>query len=289
VKVVRSTPKMPKRRREGHKGDYGRVLIVGGSAGMSGAPAMSGLAALRSGAGLVQIACPARIQPIVAGLAPCATTIGLAETAGGQVSSTKGLGQLRRAIGSQDVVAIGPGLGRGADVGKIVVGVLKAAQARPVVVDADGLNALAATRRWWEAVGGPVVLTPHPGEMERLLKGAKLGVRSEDREKSAGALAERTGAVVVLKGAGTVVSDGRRVYVNRTGNPGMATGGSGDVLTGVIAGLLGQGLAPFDAACLGVFVHGEAGDLGARRLGAVSLMATDLIDELPAAFQSLGK
>jgi len=254
---------------------------------MSGAPALAGLAALRSGAGLVQIACPATIQPIVAGLVPCATTVGLASTAKGQLSSTKVLADIARAIASQDVIAIGPGLGQSNGLRKIVTGVLKAAKGRPTVVDADGLNALAATKQWWRHASGAIVLTPHPGEVKRLLAGAQLRVRSEDRVKAAEALAKRTGAIVVLKGASTLVCDGSRVFTNTTGNPGMATGGAGDVLTGVIAALLGQGLASFEAAQLGVFVHGRAGDWAAKRQGQVSLIATDLIDGLPAAFQSI--
>jgi NAD(P)H-hydrate epimerase len=287
MKTIRSLPKLPKRQIHGHKGDYGRVLILGGSVGMSGAPALAGLAALRSGAGLVRIGCPASIQPIVAGLVPCATTIGLAGTAKGQLSSTKGLSEITQAMETHDVVAIGPGLGHSGCIRKIVHRVIRDADGRLTVIDADGLNALAATKQWWRHARGPIVLTPHSGEMQRLLAGAGLRIDVNDRVKAARELANATGAIVVLKGAGTVVCDGKQVYVNRTGNPGMATGGSGDVLTGVIAALLGQGLAPFDSARLGVHVHGRTGDLGAAALGQVSLTAGDLIDFLPEAFQSL--
>jgi ADP-dependent NAD(P)H-hydrate dehydratase len=285
LKTVRAIPRLAPRKREGHKGDYGRVLVIGGSAGMIGAPAMAGLAALRSGAGLVTLAVPRGIQPTAAGLVPCATSIPLRQTAGGSVNEDGA--NLRDAIEAVDVVAFGPGFGPGTDaMDRRWVRLLRACSVRPVVIDADGLNLLgrvgakaagAAKARW--------VLTPHPGEAARLL-GCGVGAVQRDR-KQAAVRCQRAYAgegVVVLKGAGTVVTDGRRVYVNTTGNPGMATGGSGDVLTGVVAALVGQGLDLFDAAVLGVYVHGLAGDLAAGAKGPVSVIATDLIDALPGAF-----
>src|SRR5262249_21688889 len=167
---------------------------------------------------------------------------------------------------------------------------------KPIVLDADGLNNLSQLPNWTELVdrrtnrGDALVLTPHPGEMQRLLDSAKIKLSAiQDRRSAAVRIAGATGAIVVLKGAGTIVTDGRRIYINRTGNPGMATGGTGDVLTGVIAALIGQKLSPFDAAVLGVHLHGLAGDLAARKLGQVSMIATDLIEHLPAAFRRLSR
>jgi NAD(P)H-hydrate epimerase len=184
-----------------------------------------------------------------------------------------------------DVVAIGPGMNDSVSAGQLL-GLLDRFSGG-VVIDADGLNVLAGLGRWHARWPHNVVLTPHPGEMRRLLDGWGLEQDVGGRQACAMAYATATGAVVVLKGAGTVVSDGERIYINQTGNAGMATAGAGDVLTGVIAGLMGPGLAAFDAAILGVYVHGLAGDSGAEQLGRVSLMATDLLDYLPDAFCDL--
>jgi len=252
---------------------------------MVGAPALAANAALRGGAGLVKIACPRENQQTTAGLAPCATSIPLPCTKNGTIS-VRAIRQLNSLAREHDVLAIGPGMGRGSDVRK-VVGALMAVPDKPKVVDADGLNALAESGEWWGSAAGPIVLTPHPGEMKRLSAGAGLPQDVRDRRQDAVALAEHTGVIVVLKGAGTVVTDARRVYVNRTGNPGMATAGAGDVLTGLIAALIAQRMNVFDAAVLGVWLHGLAGDLAAEEVGQVSLIATDLIDLLPEAFAIL--
>lgn len=246
---------------------------------------MAANAALRGGAGLVKIACPACCQQTTAGLAPCATSAPLECTADGLIAA-RAVTTLCALAEQHDVLAIGPGMGQGPSVAKAVLAMLAVAD-RPKVVDADGLNCLARAGEWWQAVRGPIVLTPHPGEMRRLMRGAGLGVDQDDRKACASAMAELTNATVVLKGAGTVVADGRAVYVNRTGNPGMATPGAGDVLTGLIAALIGQGMSDFDAAILGTHVHGIAGDLAADELGEVSLTARDLVDFLPDAFAVL--
>jgi len=285
LKSIRSIPKLPARSRDAHKGDFGRVLVVGGSIGMVGAPALAANAALRGGAGLVKIACPDLTQQATAGLAPCATSVPLPSMSDGVISA-RATGLLRRLADEHDVLAIGPGMGQGPGVAKVVVGLL-ALPDKPKVVDADGLNNLAAAGDWWRRAVGPIVLTPHPGEMRRLMAGAGLKLDPEDRQASAVALARLTGTVVVLKGAGTVVTDGDRVFVNRTGNPGMASGGTGDVLTGLIAALIGQGMSALDAAVLGVHLHGLAGDLAAEELGEVSLTAVDVIEFLPEAFMLL--
>ncbi|MCG3137308.1 MAG: Bifunctional NAD(P)H-hydrate repair enzyme Nnr [Phycisphaerae bacterium] len=260
---------LPPRPRDAHKGNFGRVQIIGGSDSMAGAPALAALAALRSGAGLVNIACPDDVRSIVAGLVPCATTL--------RVEDYKNF--------EATVRGIGPGLGHSLSDSQLMN--LLGEQSVPMVLDADGLNRLASIKEWWQHTSTHTILTPHPGEMKRLCESAGLAFDLRARTEVALALAQRSRAIVVLKGAGTVITDGHRHEINNTGNPGMATGGSGDVLTGVITGLLGQGLSPYNAAILGVYLHGLAGDLAAKQLGEISLIATDLIDNLPAAFRQL--
>jgi NAD(P)H-hydrate epimerase len=293
IQRVRRVARLARRRRDGHKGDYGRVLVVGGSRGMVGAVALASQAALRAGAGLVTFAAPAPVQLAIATLCPCATSIPLECDASGDLGPGA-VRQVLRSAGGCDVLAVGPGMAVGAGQGAIIRAVL--GQERPVVLDADGLNNLAAIDGWPEVRRCPLVLTPHPGEFSRLTGKKTADIQADRIAAAVEAARDWSGAtVLVLKGAGTVVTDGRRVYVNATGNPGMATGGSGDVLTGVIAALIGQAdatgrgrrLSPFDAACLGVHVHGLAGDLGATELGEVSLTAWDLLDFLPAAFRRL--
>lgn len=278
-------PKLTARPADSHKGLFGRVLVVGGSVGFSGAVAMTARSALRSGAGLVRVAVPKSILPIVASLDPCYTTAALAEDARGQIDARAAADVLSLAK-ENDVTAFGPGAGTRQGV-YITLSLLLRQNELKLVIDADGLNVLAANGEagGWPAVKkAQVVLTPHPGEMQRLWKSVFREPMPEDREKAASTFAEKTNAVLVLKGHQTVVTDGQRLYVNTTGNPGMATGGSGDVLTGVIAALVGQRMGLFDAAVLGAYVHGMAGDLSAEKFGQVGMIATDIIDMLPAAF-----
>jgi NAD(P)H-hydrate epimerase len=282
-------PKLAPRNPASHKGDFGRVLVLGGSLGMAGAPALSALAALRSGAGLATVATPASVQPTVAAFSPCLMTVPLVEDDDG-IADLANIVDLGAAKDRFDVWAIGPGLGRSEGVAELVAKLYRDV-ARPMIVDADGLNALAAALvhnpRLLERPGGPRILTPHPGEYARL-QGGPAGHSREERTAAALALCRRdsSGAtVVVLKGHGTVVCDGRRFAINQTGNPGMATGGTGDCLTGVVAALAGQGLSPWEAARLGVHVHGLAGDLAAAELGQTSLIASDLLTYLPRAFE----
>ena len=285
---ITEVPKLPPRRREGHKGDYGRVVIVGGSPGMIGATALAANAAFRGGAGLVTFAAPRTIQQGVAVLCPCATSIPLECDEQGAVTPA-GLRQVMTAARQCDVLAVGPGMGVGAPQQEIVAAALE--QDRPVVLDADGLNNLARIEDWPARRRCPLVLTPHPGEFSRLtaqtithVQGNRAQVAVDALRKwTDGATEEDPALVVVLKGAGTVVTNGRRFYVNDTGNPGMACGGSGDILTGLVAAMIGQSFELFDAACLAVRVHGHAGDLAAAELGEVSLMASDLLDYLPQA------
>jgi ADP-dependent NAD(P)H-hydrate dehydratase len=282
--VIAAPPRLPARQPDTHKGTYGRVLVVAGSRGMTGAAVLCGSAALRGGAGLVQVACPADVQPAVAVGNPCYTTAGIAGRTDGTFSEAC-LEELARLAEPADVLAVGPGLGDREDVGFLVRGLLVRLPNKPVVLDADGLNVLAPLK----ADGllerpGPLVLTPHPGEFARLL-GLPTAQVLADRDQLAADFGRRHKLVLVLKGHRTVVTDGQRVYRNDTGNPGMATGGAGDVLTGLVAALIGQGLSAFDAAALGAWAHGRAGDLAAGELGQVALTAADLLDYLPGVFR----
>jgi NAD(P)H-hydrate epimerase len=251
---------------------------------MSGAIAMAGLATLRSGAGLVTLAVPRSVQNVVASFGLCFMTHGLAEV-DGKFDSTAADDAIDFGVAAT-VLALGPGLGRSDRLTAFVERLYPEVK-RPMVVDADALFALSQVKNVLEKPGGLRILTPHPVEFSRLA-GGDLPLGSQ-RITAAAELARRDSAgntVVVLKGHETVVTDGKRFSLNHTGNPGMATGGSGDVLTGIITALLCQGLSVFDAARLGVHLHGFAGDLAAAELGEVSLIASDLIDYLPKAFQS---
>jgi NAD(P)H-hydrate epimerase len=285
VAEVRNVPSLPQRKRDAHKGDYGRVLIVGGSVGMIGAPALAANAALRGGAGLAKIACPDVAQQAIATLAPCATSRPL-PSADGLIGS-QAIAELTELASEHDVLAVGPGMGQSDGLQTLLSAMLDSPE-KPLIVDADGLNNLAAMGSWWNSCRAALVLTPHPGEMRRLAEGAGLSLDLNRRTEAAVAMASHVNSVVVLKGAGTVVADAKRVYVNRTGNPGMATGGSGDVLTGLIAALAAQDLDPFDAAVLGVWAHGKAGDLAAEARGHVGMIATDLLEHLPQALRGGG-
>ena len=287
---IESLAKLPPREADGHKGDYGRVLIVGGSRGMVGAVALAANATLRGGAGLATFAAPETIQLAAATLCPCATSVPLACDADGQLAA-EAIRQFRQAAKAADVLAVGPGMATGARQRDLVRAAIE--QDKPLVLDADGLNNLAQVAGWSALRRCGLVLTPHPGEFARL-SGRSVGDIQADRLSAAVDTARQWldaapgGAgplVLLLKGAGTVVTDGRRGRVNRTGNPGMATGGSGDVLTGLLAALLAQGLAPFEAACLAAHLHGRAGDLAAEQLSQAALIATDLLDFLPAAMK----
>jgi NAD(P)H-hydrate epimerase len=285
MKAISDIPRLEPRRAEAHKGDFGKICIVAGSMGMSGAAAIAGRAALRAGAGLVRVATPGSVLPIVASVEPSFTTIPLAEDGAGRISA-KAMSAVLDAAGDNNVLAFGPGVGVSSELRRVLEALLKQEGLR-LVVDADGLNNLAKMKNWTSWLRAELILTPHPGEMKRLWEGLFREELPGERQEQAGRLSERTKSVVVLKGAGTVVTDGQRVYVNQTGNPGMATAGSGDVLTGIIAALAGQGLGNFDAAVLGVHVHGLAGDIAAQKFGQVSLMTTDIIDCLPEAFLKL--
>ena len=273
---------VPRRPAGAHKGDFGHVLIVAGSRGKTGAARLAGIGALRSGAGLVTVATPASCLPTVAAGAPEYMTLPLAETAGGLVS-----GEALEAVldARCDAMAVGPGLGTGAGTTRLVHGLLERARV-PLVLDADALNVCAdAPSRFDRQGGADVILTPHPGEMARLCGRSAADVQA-DRLGTARRFATERRAHVVLKGARTLVAgpDGA-VYVNRTGNPGMASGGTGDVLAGVVAAWLVQLGDASAACCAGVHLHGLAGDLAAGSSGEAALTASDLAAALGRALE----
>jgi len=279
-------PRLRPRDAASSKRDYGRVAVIGGGVGMAGAPALSAMAALRSGAGLVELLVPEVVLTIAAAFDPCVMTHGLAAEQGGFAAAAGEAIAVRAA--QADAIAVGPGIGRTRPVQDIVLDLWRNLS-RPAVFDADALWALAQVpREQLRTHAGPRVITPHQGEMQRLLaRPATADVMRSDLERAAAALAVEIDAVIVLKGAGTfIVGDGRSAR-NETGNPGMATAGTGDVLTGVVAALLAQGVPSFAAARLAAWVHGRAGDAAAHDLGQVSMTARDLLDRLHVGFRAV--
>lgn len=275
----------PRRARTSHKGNYGRVLLVGGARGYVGAIAMAARAALRSGAGLVTALVPRSIEPVVAGAVLEAMVIGGDETEHGSLTPAA-WADLKDRAGEFDAVLVGPGLTRHDTSRALVWDVIRECRV-PLVLDADAITVLAGQPQLIEKAASPVVITPHPGELAALFAKSAADVQ-KNRCGAARSAAKISGATVVLKGAGTIVSaEGQPLGVNLTGNPGMATGGSGDVLAGMIVALLGQGLAPFDAARAAVYLHGRAGDLVAWRWSQAGLVAGDLIREIPFVFRDV--
>ena len=263
---------LPDRKEEAHKGNFGRVLLLCGSLGYTGAPALAARGALRTGAGLIYLGVPEKIYAIEAVKLDEPMVFPLPCKAG--MLSEEALPEILERLGTMDVCLMGPGLGQSPGVEAVVRAVVRSFRG-PLVLDADGINVMAPHKNELCGRAGPLVLTPHPGEFRR------LGGDPEDRQKSAEAIAGELGAVVLLKGHRTLITDGNRTYCNTTGNPGMAAGGSGDVLSGMILSLLGQGLAPLEAAAAGAWLHGAAGDLAARRLGQYAMTPTDLLTDLP--------
>lgn len=281
-------PRLLPRDAAASKRDFGRVVVAGGAVGMAGAPALAAMAALRSGAGLVELLVPEPIAAVAAGYDPCLMTHGL-PAADGTFTAAAGPTLLER-MAAADAVAIGPGMGRSAPVRDLVLRLWRDVTA-PAVFDADALWALAAAPAGaLEQHAGPRVLTPHAGEMLRLVGRDPAAAEAGDRpllEAAAAGVAAAASAIVVLKGAGSFLVGAGRQARNETGNPGMATAGTGDVLTGVVAALLAQGLDAFAAARLAVWAHGRAGDAAAADLGRTSMTARDLLDRLHVAFQEL--
>lgn len=270
---------------DSNKGTLGSLLCICGSYGMAGAAIMAGKAALRCGIGLLKIAVPKSIYPV------CATNIlesvyyPLEETSNGVISS-KNTDFLLEMCEKSSAVVIGCGLSVCDDTKNLVQSVITNCE-KPLVIDADALNCICNKPEILKNLKAPAIITPHPGEMARLLHSTPKTVNS-NRENTAIDFAKKFGVVTVLKGAGTIIAspDGE-VYINHTGNSGMATGGSGDVLSGIIGSLLAQGASPINAAAAGVFLHGTIGDIAAEKLGKISMLPTDMIDMIPTAYLKL--
>ena len=277
-------PKLRTRAADSHKGTFGKVLIVGGSKGMAGAPSLAGTAALKSGAGLVTVAIPASCLDIVSAHNMCYMTSPLPADDEGRVSAAS-IPRLTEISEKVTSIGLGPGMSLSDDVAT-VVGSLYANYSGPMVVDADALNALALLWDKLPSSKGARILTPHIGEFRRLAGNPNM--TADDCRAAAGGFAESNGVILVLKGPETLVSNGTIQFTNTTGNAGMATGGAGDVLTGVITALLGQGYSPMEAAALRVHIHGFAGDLAAEAIGQISMNADDIAQFLPNAFQQMG-
>jgi NAD(P)H-hydrate epimerase len=303
--VTEALPTLPQRAVDGHKGTFGTVMVIGGQAAaarmMIGGPAFTALAALRTGAGLAVLAMPAPILHDGLTIAPSATGLALPVDDSGALIASEAAACIDQTRNNLRCVAIGPGLGMGTPQQQLVVWLLSRDDT-PAVIDADAINVMAQTTDALKDLRAPAVFTPHPGEFRRLAD--TLGIDLDptvdvQREPAAEALAQRLGAVVVLKGHRTVISDGVRTAVNDTGGPVLATAGTGDVLAGVIAGLIAQFVHPFmpggtpdtlglfECAHLGVWLHGRAADRWTSRFGAAGLLATDLIEELPSCLHEL--
>jgi ADP-dependent NAD(P)H-hydrate dehydratase len=271
---------LPNRERDSHKGNYGRVLLVGGSRGMAGSVSLSAMAAMRSGSGLVSVLIPDRCLETVASFDPCLMTVPAPDNPVGQFD-TSAMNVFEAQSLAANAIGIGPGMGTSA--GSIALVTLACVMSKvPRVFDADALNILSQASDDYQ-IDGPAVLTPHPGEMKRL-----VGVSASDRDgqiEAAVELAASLNVIVLLKGAKTFVTDGNERWFNDTGNPGMAKGGSGDCLTGIITSLLGQGIPPYPAAKLGAYLHGRAGDLAAKAIGEAGMTPLDMLRYLPFAIQ----
>jgi hydroxyethylthiazole kinase-like uncharacterized protein yjeF len=276
----------PKRAADAHKGAFGHLLVIAGSAGYSGAAYLTSQAAALSGSGLVTLAIGKSLYPIMATKLTEVMTKPFFETKDYSLSL---LAEKDLVAFSDEcsALAIGPGISRNKETQHLVRNLIGRLD-KPVVLDADGVNAFAGHLDALKSAKAKLVLTPHPGEMARLI-GKDVSEINNARKDVALAFANEYNTVLVLKGHNTVVAaPGQEIYVNETGNPGMATGGTGDVLTGMIASFIGQGVRPFEAAVLGVYFHGLAGDLAAKEKGQLSLIATDLLNKLPEVLKTLG-
>lgn len=264
---------LPDRDQWAHKGDFGKILLLCGSRGYTGAAALAAMGALRSGAGLVYLGVPESIYAIEAVKLTEPVVFPLPDEDG--KLSANAVEDVLDLLPKMDAVLIGPGLGQSKGTLDVLKAVLRECS-RPVVVDADGINLLSRHKYLMRGRTAPTVLTPHDGEFIRL-----AGSLGTDRPAAAAALAREQGCIVVLKGHETLITDGEICYRNRTGNPGMAVGGSGDVLAGIVVSLLGQGIAPMEAAAAAVWLHGAAGDNCAQKLGQYGMLPSDMLEELP--------
>lgn len=276
---------IPARKLNSHKGDYGHVLVLAGSVGLTGAAYLTSQAALLCGSGLVTLGIPKSLNLIMEMKLTEVMTKPLAQTQEYSLS-LKALAQIRQILPNIDALAVGPGLSRNAQTQRLVHQLLLSVT-KPLVLDADGINALIGRLSILRKVKSNLVVTPHPGELSRLLN-LKVDQIQKNRTRIAKQFAKKYRVVVVLKGYRTVVAAAEgKTYINKTGNPGMASGGCGDVLTGIIAAFLGQEMDCFQAARLAVYVHGLAGDIAAKEKGEISLVATDILDKLAQAFKKV--
>lgn len=274
---------VPERRRDSHKGDYGHVLVLAGSVGLTGAAVLCSLGALRSGCGLVTLGIPKSLNAIMETKLTEVMTKPLPETKNVSLS-LEALPKIKKMVKGVDAVALGPGLSTDKATKQLVNKLVKVID-KPLVIDADALNCIASNIKALKSVKSPIIITPHPGEMSRL-SGLEIDTIQRNRQKVVKDLARQCNLIVVLKGNNTVVSDGKaNNFVNESGNPGMATGGTGDILTGMIASFLAQGVPAFKAAKLAVYIHGKAGDLAAREKGEIGLIAGDILEKVPEAFK----
>lgn len=264
---------LPDRPNDSHKGTFGKILLLCGSRGFTGAAALAAMGALRSGVGLTYLAVPESIYEIEAVKLTEPVIFPVDDDNG--TYSISGVPQIDDLLTGKDAVLVGPGIGRSDGATAVVRTVLESFSG-PVVVDADGINVLSAHKDILRGRTSPTILTPHDGEFQRF--GGNL---TEDRIRSAAEMATQYSCVVLLKGCRTIITDGMRCYCNHTGNPGMATGGSGDVLSGIIVSLLGQGLPPLEAAACGAWLHGAAGDLCAKEIGQYGMLPSDMVNVLP--------
>ena len=264
---------LPDRDPWGHKGSFGKILLLCGSRGFTGAAYLAAMGALRSGAGLAFLGVPESIYAIEAVKLNEPVVFPLPDEDG--KLSVEAIPEILNRMPNMDAVLIGPGLGQSEGTFAVVKAVLEHAQC-PVVLDADGINVISGHKDIMRGRKHPTILTPHDGEFARL--GGTIG---EDRMEAAKLLAQELGCIILLKGHRTCITDGKVGYRNETGNPGMAVGGSGDVLSGIIVSLLGQGIAPLEAAAVGAWLHGAAGDLCAEELGQYGMLPTDMLQKLP--------
>ncbi len=266
---------LPVRKRDTHKGDYGKALLLCGSVGLTGAAMLAARAALRTGAGLVYLGVPETVYPIIASRAGSEIVCPLPCDEAGRLCLAS-FDEIGCRLAGTDAVLFGPGLGRSDELTALTRKLLQTCRV-PLVLDADGINAVAGHIDVLRESACPVIVTPHDGEFARM----GGNPRANDRVREAMRMAVRTQAVVLLKGYRTIITDGKNVYRNTTGNPGMATGGSGDVLAGVIVSLLAQHVMPLEAAAAAAWLHGSAGDVCAGRLGECGLLPEDVIEALP--------
>ncbi|MCQ9206322.1 MAG: NAD(P)H-hydrate dehydratase [Omnitrophica bacterium] len=283
--VKKHISKIPRRREDSHKGDFGHVFVLAGSQGMTGAAFLASQAAMRSGSGLVTCGVPKSLNAIMETKLTEAMTLALPEVKDGALAlpAEKIILQF---VKKTDAVVVGPGISRHPETQKLVRNLLEKIN-KPVILDADGIIALAGNADILKKRILPTVLTPHPGEMSRLV-GKDVRAIQANREKTASDFAKKHKVILALKGRKTVIADPKgNTYINRTGNSGMSTAGVGDVLTGMIASFVGQGINPYSATVIGVYLHGLAGDLAAKEKGQFSLIATDLLEKLPQAIKKI--